>query len=140
MAQTIQSGTTLDQLPPALALNGGELFWIYQAGPTEATPWIGLRCSTAQIAQLVADLIGAGLSSTAITMRQLIAAMAAEDTLVGVYESLPSDLTNSYNIAWSHAYIITISDPFIVGFLQPTLGYSSAQMQALFAAAAAFPA
>jgi hypothetical protein len=73
-------------------------------------------------------------------MRQLVAAMAGQGTLVAVYEALPSDITNSYNIAWSHAYYMGITDPFITGFLQPTLGYTTAQMQALFTLALTYPA
>jgi hypothetical protein len=44
------AGVTLDQLPQALGLNGNELFWIYQQG-NNVTPWIGLSCTTAQIAK-----------------------------------------------------------------------------------------
>lgn len=130
------AGVTLDKLPPALGLNGQELFWIYQQGPTEATPWIGLRLSLWQLSQWVANpqvMFGC-------TMRQLAAALASQSLLVPVLESLPGDVNDQYNIAWAHATTMTISDPFSAGFLQPTLGYSYSEMQALYADALTFPA
>lgn len=126
MAQNIQSGTTLDQLPPALALNGNELFWIYQQGPNEAVPWVGLRCTANQIAALIQN------SQSRTTMRQLLSVLALQGLLFEVFEALPSDITNTYNIAWNHASSISIGDIFVTGFLQPVLGYTNTQMQALF--------
>ena len=128
------AGTTLDQLTPAISLNGSELVWIYQQGPNESTPWIGLRCTTFQIA----DLIN-GSNAQSCSMRQLLAAMANNGVLVTAYEALPADLNNSYNIAWNHAYRMAITDPFITGFLEPAIGYNATQMAALFALAQTFP-
>lgn len=135
MAQTVQAGTTLDTIPPALGLNGGELFWIYQQGPTEATPWIGLSCTAAQIAQFAA-----GLAQPATTMRQLLSALSIQGVLIEVFDALPSDLTNTYNICWYHGATVSLGDVFVTGFLQPTLGYTNAQMQALFVLAGAVTA
>jgi|SRR6185437_3207801 len=132
------AGTTLDELPVALALNGGELVWLYQQGPTEATPWIGVRSTTSQIATFINYTLNLP-SSGYISMRQLVAALADQGVLVSVTEALTSDITNSYNIAWTHGYITSLSDPFITGFLQPTLGYSTPQMQNLFNLARNFP-
>lgn len=132
------AATTLDQLPPALALNGGELVWLYQQGPTLATPWIGVRCTTAQVAaftKAALSLPGSGY----VSMRQLIAALASQGNLVSVVGALTSDITNPYNIAYNHAYIVSQSDPFITGFLQPTLSLSGAQVATLFALALTFP-
>ena len=132
------AATTLDQLPVALALNGGELVWLYQQGPTEATPWIGVRGTTAQIAALITTTLklpNAGY----VSMRQLVAALASENLLLGVTQALPGDETNAFNIAWTHAYLMSAGDPFVVGFLQPTLGYTGAQITTLFAYAATFP-
>lgn len=128
------AGTTLDQLPAAISLNGSELVWLYQPGPNETTPWIGVRCTTFQIA----DLIN-GSNSQSVSMRQLFAAMAQDNVLVTAFEALPADITNSYNIAWNRAYRMSLSDPFVTGFLQPTLGYSASQIAALFLLAATFP-
>lgn len=130
------AGTTLDQLPPALALSGAELVWLYQPGPNPlVTPWIGVRCTTSQIANLLSTSSGSGVCS----MRQLLAAMAAAGVLVTAFEAVPADITDSNNIAWNHAYRMTISDPFITGFLQAAIGYTSVQMAALFVAALAYP-
>jgi hypothetical protein len=130
------AGTTLDVLPPAVALSGGELVWLYQPGLNPlVTPWIGVRCTTQQIANLLTTTGGFGVCS----MRQLFAAMAAAGVMVTAFEALPGDITNSSNIAWNHAYRMIISDPFITGFLQPAIGYTNAQMTALFAAALSYP-
>lgn len=130
------AGTTLDQLPPALALSGAELVWLYQPGPNPlVTPWIGVRATTQQIALLLTT----GGSTGGCSMRQLFAAMAAAGVMVTAFEAVPADINDSNNIAWNHAYRMTISDPFITGFLQAAIGYTSVQMAALFAAALAFP-
>jgi hypothetical protein len=132
------AGVTLDQLPPALALNGGELVWLYQQGPTIATPWIGVQCTASQLAAF-ANALYKLPSAGFVSMRQLVAALNAQGNLVTVFEALPSDITNQYNIGWNHAYIITQADPLVTGFIQPTLGYSGAQIATLFALAATFP-
>lgn len=129
------AGVTLDQLPPTLDLIGTELFWIYQQGPTEATPWIGMRCTLQQLSTWFANPAGV----LGCTMRQLAATLAANDLLVGVLEALTSDVTNQYNIAWTHATVMNATDPFSTGFLQPTLGYTTAQMQELYISGLAFP-
>ena len=130
------AAVTLDQLPPAIFLSGNELIWLYQVGPTDATPWIGVNCTVGDLAGYIQN----GGFSSQPTMRQLLAAMASQNTLVGVAQAVPSDITNSYNIAWNHAFRMSLSDPFITGFLEPTLGYSQSQMQALFTLALTFPA
>ena len=128
------AGTTLTSLPPALALNGNELVWIYQQTGNPANPWVGLSTTTGQIAGLV---LAGSLGS--VSMRQLFAAMAAQGVMVTAFEALPADITNTNSIAWNYAYRMTLSDTFITGFLQPAIGYSTAQMQALFALATTYP-
>lgn len=141
------AGITYDQTPAALALNGGELIYAYQQnsntglygqGPTGPTPWTGVTLTPAQIAAFVAAAYKLP-SSGYVSMRQLLAALAYQASLVTVFEALPSDITNPYNIAYNHAYIITQSDPFVTGFLQPTLGLTGPQLAALFALATTFP-
>ena len=61
------------------------------------------------------------------------AAMAAAGVMVTAFNALPGSITNTYNIAWNHAYRMSINDPFITGFLEGAIGYSPAQMAALFA-------
>lgn len=126
--------TTLNDLPPALALTGAELCFIYQYDLL-LEEWITYSCTTSQIALLTSSEGGAGICS----MRQLLAAMASLDIFYGAYEQLPADVTNTYNIAWNHAFRMTIADPFITGFLQPALGYDTIQMTALFVLALTFP-
>ena len=123
------AGTTLDKIPPALGLNGTELMWAYQPGPTSVTPWIGVSVTPALLAQYLR--YGPSAPYVATTMRQ--------GQLVNLFDALPSDVTNSYNIAYNHASNITINDPFITGFLQPTLGYTQADVNNLFNTAAAVP-
>lgn len=131
------AGTTIDKTPPVLGLNGAEILWAYQQGPTAETPWIGVHITPKQLA----DYLNYGPSApfVASTMRQLIQAMSTLGVLVTVFDSLPSDITDPYNIMWAHGNYVTIGDPFVTGFLQPTLGYSPAQMRVLFQLAAAAP-
>ena len=132
------AGTTLDKIPPALGLNGSELFWAYQPGPTPVTPWIGVSVTPGQLTQYLK--YGPSVPYVATTMCQLLAALSTQGVLVTLFDALPSDITNPYNIAYNHANYITIGDPFITGFLQPTLGYSQADVYNLFNLAAAVPA
>ena len=126
--------TTLELLPPALALNGSELVMVDQRAGL-ATPWVTYSCTTSQIANLLNTTAGAGVCS----MRQLVAALASQGALASVIAALPSSSSNAYNIAWAFAYRMSIADPFTTGFLQPTLGYSNTQMTALFVLALTFP-
>lgn len=127
-------GTTLNDLPPVLALNGSELCFLYQFDPMLGK-YVTYSCTTFQIAQLAFGIGGEGVCS----MRQLFAAMANQGVMYQAFEQLPADVTNTFNIAWNHAFIMTINDPFIQDFLQPALGYSDLQMTALFALALTFP-
>lgn len=130
------AGTTLDQLPPAIALTGAELVWIYQQGTNPlVTPWVGYRCTTSQIANLLSTDGGAASCS----MRQFFAAMSSQGVQTTAFSALSTDPTNTYNIAWNHAYRMSIADPFITGFLQSAISYTSAQMVALFVLANTFP-
>ena len=129
--------TTYDQLPVTLSLAGNEITAIYvPSGLAPPLPqWVTQRCTTAQIAQLVS-----GSAGSSVTMRQLLAALAADSLLVTLFEAVPADITNQYNIAYWHATKMTLTDPFITGFLQPTLSYSALQVQTLFTLALTFPA
>ena len=131
------AGVAFYNLPPALALNGGEQMVAYQQGPTQATPWIGVQLTTSQLAAMVAATLNLPTEGY-ISMQQLMSALAAKGVLYAAFEALPSDITNSYNIAWNHAYTISPSDPFIVKFLQPAINYTAAQMQNLFVFAQQF--
>lgn len=131
-----QAGTTLDVLPVAVALSGNELVWLYQPGPNPlVTPWIGVRCTTGQLATLASG----DSSAATCSMRQLFAAMANQGVLVTADQQVPADITDSNNIAWNHAYRMTITDAFITGFLEPAIGYSPAQMATLFVLAQTYP-
>ena|ERR1035437_6907706 len=126
--------TTLNDLPPVLSLNGSEICFMYQYDPLLEL-WITYSCTTGQIASLASQITGAGT----VSMRQLLAAMASQGVLVTAFESVPADITNTYNIAWNHAYRMGPSDTFVTGFLQPTIGYTNGQMAVLFVLAAGLP-
>lgn len=133
------SVTTFDQLPPALALDGSEIAAIYVPSglPAPLPQWITKRVTTAQIANLLnPDSEG---DVAVCSMRQLFAAMAAMNVMVTAFQSLSGDMTNSNNIAWDHAYRMSIIDPFVTGFLQPAIGYNDLQIAALFVLALTFP-
>jgi hypothetical protein len=129
---------TISQLPQIFALGGNELFIISQPQtPPTAVPWVSYAVSISTIKSFIQ---GTGAVVGTCTMRQLKAALAAQSVMVQVYDALPSDITNQYNIAWASGATMTLTDPFTTGFLQPTLGYSAGQMTALFALALTFPA
>jgi hypothetical protein len=125
------AGVTLDKLPPALGLNGTELVWLYQEGGNSVVPWVGVQCTTAQLAEFATSAAKVPYSFT--TMRQLITVLGQLGLLIDVFNALPGDITDQYNIAWNHAPYMSASDPFVTGFLQPTLGFSDAQILGLFA-------
>jgi hypothetical protein len=128
------AGTTLDALPPAIALGGNELVLIYQPQPGNLlVPYVGLRCTTGQIAGLATS---SGVASC--SMRQLLAALSANSLLNTAFNALSTDINNYNNLAWNHAYTMTITDAFVTSFLEPTIGYTSVQMAALFAQALTF--
>lgn len=52
---TVGNVTTLNDLPPVLALNGTELCFIYQFNSMTST-WVTYSCTTGQIASMVAGL------------------------------------------------------------------------------------
>ena len=134
----LMAGEAFYNLPPALALNGGELLVAYQQGPNQATPWIGVQFTASQFSAFISEALQKP-SACYVSMRQLASALASRSVLVELVQALSSDITNTYNIAWTHGYIITAADPFISGFLQPTLGYSGSDVATLFALAATFP-
>ena len=47
------AGTTLNNLPLATSLGGAELIWIYQPTGNPISPWVGIACTTQQIANLI---------------------------------------------------------------------------------------
>src|ERR1035437_6656588 len=91
--------TTLNDLPPVLSLNGREICFMYQYDPLLEL-WITYSCTTGQIASFASQLTAA----RTVSMRQLLAAMAIQSVLVVASQALPADITNTSNIAWSHAY------------------------------------
>lgn len=133
------SVTTFSQLPEIFALSGQELFMISQPQTppiSPAVPWV----SYAVTAQVIKNFAQGIPSTSQVTMRQLKQALSAQSVIIEVYQALPADIADGYNIAWASASNMTLTDPFTLGFLQPTLGYSNAQMQALFLLALTFPA
>lgn len=124
---------SLSQQPLAIGLDGTELVLISQAGNV-AVPWVTKATTVAAIGGYINGVFG-----TAVSMRQLLAAMAQTGVYFTAFRKLPADQSNSYNIAWNHAYRMPITDPFITGFLQPALSYSDAQMVALYTLALTLP-
>lgn len=130
------AGVPLDQLPPTVSLNGNELFFIYQQGPTQATPWIGQRVSLSQLSTWFSN----PYVSFGCTMRQLAAALSSQGNLTTVVNAIPPDVNNPSNIAWVHGTMMSASDSFSTDFLQPVLGYTNDQMNALYELGLSFPA
>ena len=123
--------TNLTQITQAIGLNGTELVYIIRFDPTTQT-WIDYTTTTEAISGFVN-----GISATTPSMRQLKSAMAQQGNLVEVDNSIPADITNAYNIAWTTAFRMGITDQFVTGFLIPLLGAS--EVETIFALAPSFP-
>lgn len=125
---------TFSQLPPATGLTGAEIFAVSQllGIPVQETS-VGVTLNQ------IKAFLGGGSTSTVVSMRQLFAAMVVQGVYLIAQAAVPADPTNATNIAWNSAYIMTIADPFVVGFLEPTLSFSGTQMAALFALAMTQP-
>lgn len=130
--------TTYTELPTTLVLNGNEILAGYV--PNGLQPPLNPYTTQQFTTQQVANLAMAGANANTVTMRQLLAALANQNLLYVAFQALPSDPANSYNIAWWHATRMSLADPFITGYLEPTIGYNSTQMAALFILALTFPA
>jgi len=132
------SVTTFSQLPQIGALSGNELFMLSQPQTPPifpAVPWVSYAVS----AQVIKNFAQGIPSTSQVSMRQLKEALAAQSVIIEVYQALPADIANTYNIAWASAANMSLTDPFTLGFLQPTLGYTGAQMQALWLLALTYP-
>lgn len=123
--------TTFSELPPTLSLNGSELVCISQFDPLLGI-WSTYTTTTAAISEFFS-----GISVATPSMRQIKAAMAQQSVLVDVDNSVPADITNSYSIAWTTAFRMSITDQFVTGFLVPLLGQS--EVNTIFALAPSFP-
>lgn len=131
------SVTTFSQIAQTAGLSGRELVCISvpQYGPFgDVVAYTTAVTTTNDIANLYAPP-----SLAAPTMRQLFQALSANGQYLTAYEALPADPTDTYNIAWNRANVMPINDPFISGFLQPTLGLSDGQLLALYQLAATYP-
>ena len=122
------------QMAPAIALAGNEIVCISVPQTFGPVPYVTMTTTVAQIANIYN-----GFTTVTVSTRQLLAAMASDGVLYTAFDTLPPDPANSYNIAWWHSFRLAINDPFVTGFIQPAIGYTTAQMQALFALAATFP-
>lgn len=127
--------TTFDQAPILTGIIGSELMYAYQPLGTIPATYLG---GTLTPNQLKAFVQGTS-AGTVASMRQLKAALVSQSVMLTVLVAVPADPTNSTNIAWFSAYEMTPTDVFVTGFLQPTLGYSNAQIAALFSLALTFP-
>jgi hypothetical protein len=128
--------TTLSQLPQVFNLSGNELFLLSQPQSNpQPVPWVSYAITTQDLKNFI--LYNTGQS---VSMRQLKLACQAQGVLLTLFAALPADVTSQYNIAWNNAVQVNALDPFITGFLQPTLGYSGAQVTALLLLASGYPA
>lgn len=134
MAQAL---TPYSQMPIAVALNGTEKICLSLPQDAPLPPFLTETCTVDQLAQFIGGSI---VPVGSISMRQIFAALADLGVMYSpLFIALPASIADSYNIAWYHASIMTQTDPFITGFVAPTLGYGPVQIAALFALAATFP-
>ena len=136
-----QAYTPFSQMPIATAINGTEILCASLPQPFSIPPFLTETLTVAQLAAYIALLINGGhiVPIGYVSMRQLKAALAFQNELVPLFDNLPGDMNNEYNITWWSGSIINATDIFITGFLQPTLGYSNAQVVTLLALAQTYP-
>jgi hypothetical protein len=70
-----------------------------------------------------------------VTRRQLFSALAAANLMPTVVNGIPADTNNAVYIEFISANVVSMGDTLAAN-VQATLGYTNAQMAALFATAA----
>jgi hypothetical protein len=125
------SNTNLTQITPLVAINGTEVLYVIQYDSLTQT-WIDYTCTSGQIANFFA-----GITTSTPSMRQIKAAMADLGYMLQVSQEVPSDVTDSDNIAWTAAFRMSKGDIFVTGFLVSLLGQSA--VDAIWAIAPTFP-
>lgn len=127
----------IPNLPPAIALTGGEQLEAVQAG-------VSVRISTTQIAfftqNLPANVAPAGLFCTNRQWRSALAAVLspAPNALVEVDNNVPADISNAINIQWNHGEWVVSGDALYT-FTQTVLGYTGPQIAVIMADALGYP-
>lgn len=107
----------ITDLPPGANPNGSELIEAVQNG-------VSVQLTLAQVQ-----------GDNFITSFQFKSALANAGVLFTVFEALPGNITNSVNISYTSSPFIPFGG-ILANFVQSTLGWSTSQMIALFAAAA----
>jgi hypothetical protein len=127
----------IPNLPPAIALTGGEQLEAVQAG-------VSVRITTTQIAffaqNLPANVAPSGLFCTNRQWRSALAAVASPspNALVEVDNNVPADISNAINIQWNHGEWVVSGDALYT-FTQTVLGYSASQIAVIMADALVYP-
>jgi hypothetical protein len=132
--------TTFSELPVAIHVSGTEIIPAdqYQGTPPSGT-LTTVSITVNQIVLLTLAVAKGYPSSTSMcTNRQMREALAAGGNLVTIDSATSADINNATTIEWRNGNLIVLGDPVSV-LVQTTLGYSNAQMAALFASAQTYP-
>ena len=132
--------TTFSQLPVAIALSGNEIIPADQyQGVAPSGTLTTVSLTVAQIAFFtIAISKGIPVTTAMCSNRQMREALANAGNLVTIDSATSADITNATTIEWRNGSIIVYGDA-VASFIQTTLGYSNAQMAALFASALTYP-
>jgi hypothetical protein len=81
-------------------------------------------------------MLGSAVSSTAVTQVQMRNALVTTGggAIYTVSNAIPADIADPVNVAWTSSNVVSPGDALAVS-IQASLGYSTAQMDALFALA-----
>ena len=112
-------------LPQAISLSGAELIEVVQAG-------VSVKVSVGQLTNYVAG---------SVTQNQMRTWLAVNGSPVYIYTvdiAVPADIANPVNIRWLHGNALSVGDPLYL-FIQTTLGFTSGQMIAAYAAMQGYP-
>ena len=129
MANTAFSGLSV-----AVALAGNEIVAISVPTGNDQAPFVSMRTTVSAIANYWLSV-----NETTVTRRQLYSALAAAGEMTTVYQAVNADPNSQNWVDFSTSFTVNITSGLAL-FIQTTLGYSDAQMTALFVSALSYPA
>ena len=128
------SNTAFSGLSVAVALAGNEIVPISAPTGNDQAPYVSMRTTVSAIANYWLNL-----NASTVTRRQLYSALAGTGVMATVYQAVNADPNSQNWVDFSTSFTVTRTSGLAL-FIQTTLGYSDAQMDALFVSALTYPA
>lgn len=128
------SNTAFSGLSVAIVLQGNEIVPLSVPTGNDQAPYVSMRTTVSAIANYWLNL-----NDATVTRRQLYSALAAAGVMATVYQAVSADPNSQNWVDFFTSFTVTL-DSSLALFIQTTLGYSDAQMAALFVSALSYPA